>query len=169
MVELEQVSKNLTQTETLEETEYTNKFSCCHCKKTFKRNHHLKSHMLIHNQSKPFTCQYCDKSFRQSGHLKHHVEEIHNLVENYFSCLKCEKVFSSKRKLKYHSVHVHSEKMKYGCKDCGKLLSRSKLKQHIMRDHEKTLPFTCEILSCQKKFVSHYYLKRHLLTHRKQD
>ena len=155
----EQLEQNVVTNET------SHKYICDSCHKIFKKKHHLESHLLIHSHTKPYTCQYCDKSFRQSGHLKLHIDEIHNLAEENVSCPKCNREFSSKRKLQYHVNHVHKEKKKFGCNICGKLFSRGKLKLHILRDHEKTLPFLCEVKGCQKRFVSPYYLKRHSIKH----
>jgi len=139
----------------------SHKFVCEICKKTFKKKHQLKNHGLVHSGAKKFACQYCTKMFKQIGHLKTHTEEIHNSDVNHFVCNLCEKSFKSERKLKYHQKFTHSEpKKKVSCPTCGSNFSRGKLKQHILRDHQKLLPYSCQ--HCDKKFVSSYYLQRHL-------
>ena len=97
-------------------------------------------------------CDICQKT-----------EEMHKLEESSLVCDICDKSFKSARKLKYHQKYTHSQsKKKFPCPTCGSEFSRGKLKQHILRDHEKVLPYSCQYLNCDKKFVSPYYLQRHI-------
>ena len=136
---------------------------CDICQKTFKKKHQLKNHGLVHSGIKKFECQFCRKLFKQLGHLKIHTEEIHKIEDSSLVCDICDKSFKSARKLKYHQKYTHSQsKKKVPCPTCGSEFSRGKLKQHILRDHEKVLPYSCQYLNCDKKFVSPYYLQRHV-------
>ena len=135
---------------------------CDQCGKKFKRKHNLKNHSVVHTGLKKFKCLQCDKSFKQIGHLKAHSEEVHQAGSEKENCVcnLCQKYFKSERKLKYHQKHTHSVRKKHSCLTCGKEFSRGKLKQHILRDHEKSFPYNCPY--CRRKFVSNYYLKRHI-------
>ena len=139
-------------------------FKCDQCDKQFKRKQQLETHQLVHSGLKQFGCEKCGKLFKQRGHLQAHVEEIHetNLEKRDFICSQCGRGFPSRRKLNYHLHHTHSDNKpkKQVCNICGKSFSRAKLRPHQMRDHENNLPFSCQF--CDKRFVSKYYVTRHL-------
>ena len=141
------------------------------CNKEFRLKHQLETHYLVHSGVKQFGCEQCGKLFKQIGHLQAHVEEIHetNLERRDFICNLCSKGFPSSRKLAYHSRYTHGEKkhQKYVCNICDKSFSRAKLRPHQMREHENNLPFSCQF--CEKRFVSKYYLTRHLKQAHKLD
>ena len=140
------------------------RFKCGQCNKEFRLKHQLETHLLVHSGVKQFGCERCGKLFKQIGHLQAHVEEIHetNLDRRDFICNLCGKGFPSSRKLTYHLNYTHGDKkhQKYVCNICDKAFSRAKLRPHQMRDHENNLPFSCQF--CEKRFVSKYYVTRHL-------
>ncbi|KAI8610710.1 hypothetical protein BC830DRAFT_1172495 [Chytriomyces sp. MP71] len=45
------------------------------CVKTFKRKHHLQSHLVTHSPDKPFVCQFegCNASYRRAQELGRHM------------------------------------------------------------------------------------------------
>ncbi|KAH3671353.1 hypothetical protein WICMUC_004650 [Wickerhamomyces mucosus] len=67
-------------------------FACPHCPNTFTRKHNLKSHLLIHSQSKPFHCSICSSKFRRLHDLKRH-EKLHT-GEKPYECEKCGRKFA---------------------------------------------------------------------------
>ena len=46
--------------------------TCTKCDSKFKRNAHLKRHMVLHGGEKPFKCDYCSSSFADHTSLKYH-------------------------------------------------------------------------------------------------
>ena len=49
------------------------KFICGFCNRGFKYKHVKENHEMIHTGKKPFQCQICLQSFRRSHHLKTHL------------------------------------------------------------------------------------------------
>jgi uncharacterized Zn-finger protein len=47
------------------------------CKKTFKRNSHLRRHMISHTHEKGYQCMKCIMSFGYKHHLDRHNKVIH--------------------------------------------------------------------------------------------
>ena len=60
-----------------------NPFVCTVCNKTFRRNGHLKQHMLIHTGEKPFACTVCNKTFGRNGYLKDRVPTVMKFLEKF--------------------------------------------------------------------------------------
>jgi uncharacterized Zn-finger protein len=47
---------------------------CKTCFKKFSSNHNLKNHERVHTGETPFKCELCDVSFKRSHHLYSHIE-----------------------------------------------------------------------------------------------
>lgn len=79
---------------------------CCTCGKTFYTSGHLRSHELIHNNSKDFTCHLCSKKFLKKSYLNRHMKS--HLNERSYKCKACGKGFNTSTTLGYHFRLVHS-------------------------------------------------------------
>lgn len=79
---------------------------CSTCGKTFYTAGHLKSHELIHNDSKDFTCHVCSKRFLKKSYLNRHMKS--HLNERSYKCKACGKGFNTSTTLGYHFRLVHS-------------------------------------------------------------
>ncbi|CEO98081.1 hypothetical protein PBRA_006195 [Plasmodiophora brassicae] len=75
----------------------------CHvCLKTFTRAFSLKSHMYLHEQTKPIPCSVCDKTFVTMRHLMNH-QRVHT-GERPFRCgaAGCDAAYTANSSLKRH-------------------------------------------------------------------
>lgn len=79
---------------------------CSICGKTFYTSGHLRSHELIHNDSKDFTCHLCSKKFLKKSYLNRHMKS--HLNERNYKCKACGKGFNTSTTLGYHFRLVHS-------------------------------------------------------------
>ncbi|XP_039762453.1 zinc finger protein 583-like isoform X4 [Pararge aegeria] len=52
-------------------------FRCEICNKTFRWQKNLKTHMMIHTNSKPHVCKHCSEAFVQYTSLRYHVRRRH--------------------------------------------------------------------------------------------
>ncbi|CRL01742.1 CLUMA_CG014958, isoform A [Clunio marinus] len=63
---------------------------CSICGKTFFTLSHLRSHELIHKNTKDFTCHSCGKEFLKKSYLNRHIKS--HLNERNYKCKICDKV-----------------------------------------------------------------------------
>ena len=57
-------------------------YRCETCGKTFKTDHYLKMHSLVHSGDKPFACDQCPAAFNRKDKLKRH-QLIHEPIKKY--------------------------------------------------------------------------------------
>jgi len=62
-------------------------YVCWVCQKSFKTEHYLKMHMVIHSKDKPFQCDVCNSSFNRKDKLKRHML-IHDPVKRFMCPLQ---------------------------------------------------------------------------------
>ncbi|XP_063599249.1 zinc finger protein 808-like [Penaeus indicus] len=115
-------------------------FTCEICCSSFKKKHHLKSHLAVHSKVKPFKCPKCSKSFSFGYILKRH-SKIHTKDSSYrtrpFECHICTKTYKRKQHLKFH-MFVHCKAKSFECPQCSKVFSRKDtLDRHIKIHVEK--------------------------------
>ena len=117
-------------------------------------------------------CSSCEEAFSAGNFYIQHYQSIHGgLPPEYvdkekFMCDECPSVFMQKHRLKTHKDNVHSNKpdrtkKDFQCKFCDKKFLRGfSLKEHILREHEKSTPFQCN--QCTRSFGTRSRLKTHI-------
>ena len=116
------------------------KLMCQLCKKSFKTESYMKSHLLTHTGEKPYKCSECGKQFRYKDSLKAHTRDH---TGEKFKCQykTCDKEFNRLRELKDHQ-NIHP----------------------LENDKEINFTFACNI--CDAKFLRKKQLSNHMETHR---
>ncbi|KAI4462267.1 zinc finger protein [Holotrichia oblita] len=174
-------------------------FKCEQCGKGFVIKTNYECHMLTHNanQELPYECSQCLRRFYNPEHLNRHMvlhtENISYSVKyKVCKCYHCLKTFKDRDELKSHQCVPIQEtrKIKYPCKDCGKVFKNSaalynhtrnihrlngakvlcsvcgvhvaNIYNHMMR-HTGKKPYQCT--QCGKRFIGKPQLKQHLLVH----
>ncbi|XP_045616302.1 zinc finger protein 721 [Procambarus clarkii] len=89
-------------------TNISKQYQCTVCKKFFKQNSNLKTHMRMHTDERPYKCNDCGSAFRQISHLKDHVK-MHT-GEKPFKCSGCSAAFTQSSAVKYHIKKYHQGK-----------------------------------------------------------
>ena len=127
----------------IENSKNKENFACNACNSQFKRNDHLKRHMLIHTteaeRRNKFPCTECDKTFSLAFNLANHIQYMHQtntqISSNFkydfvdakelelYTCANCPKTFKNHKQRNKHNLDIHSE-VTFKCDKCDKQFSR---------------------------------------------
>ncbi|CAI9733063.1 XP_029644716.1uncharacterized protein LOC115218876 [Octopus vulgaris] len=135
---------------------------CRLCRKTFKYESNLQSHMSAHKRRKCFKCEQCTKTFTfLSDYYQHTL--LHHSGLTLYTCDYCQEQFLSTSELESHRV-THDGKRPYQCRYCEKnYIRKGDLKKHL-RVHSGERPYQCEL--CGKSFsAGSGQLAKHLRIH----
>ncbi|KAH9492978.1 hypothetical protein Btru_022805 [Bulinus truncatus] len=102
-------------------------------------------------------CESCDKMFSNKNLFKEHLKAMHNQVKTTILCSYCGKLVLKSR-LKNHLEKVH-EKPSYSCHICHRgFLKRECLEGHLNK-HSNSKPYICEY--CGRKYAYSTSLSSH--------
>ena len=149
-------------------------FNCSECKKKFKSEGGLESHIKTHLLK---TCTLCDETFRRPFLLRKHMQAVHvhtarkisKKVDNK-TCDDCGSIFNRPWRLLKHKNLVHGKKtetIKWSCKckHCDVFVQTDReLKVHLQENHSD-LSFKCEIEICNKMFFTKKAFRKHIKYH----
>ena len=142
------------------------KLVCQLCKKSFKTESYMKSHLLTHTGEKPYKCSECGKQFRYKDSLKAHTRDH---TGEKFKCQfkNCDKEFNRLRDLKDHQ-NIHPPdcnkelEFTFGCNICdAKFLRKKQLSNHMEIHRHNVEP--CSI--CGKIMKNVACLRSHMKNH----
>ncbi|XP_071055888.1 gastrula zinc finger protein XlCGF26.1-like [Onthophagus taurus] len=134
-------------------------FPCHICKKEFRSERNLKSHLLRHTANRPFVCTVCYRNFREEATLEAHLR--FHARPKPFQCEICDKRFVDRSALRCHN-RTHTGEKPFECEVCTKRFSaKMSLKAH-MRSHTGEKPFKCSL--CNRSFTQRCSYQTHILT-----
>ncbi|CAO1441551.1 unnamed protein product [Diamesa serratosioi] len=143
------------------------KHICNLCRKEFKHQKWLHSHMKSHinwikaNCKKQPQCELCGKSFRGPGMLRMHMK-THEKENKLPTCTICGKEFKTKSIL-YRHRQTHFDQKQFSCSICDKTFSSNyQLNAHMAR-HRGDRKYNCN--HCDAKFYNASELKTHVQQH----
>lgn len=87
------------------------KHKCHICEKEFMTKRYLKSHLLVHSETRDHKCGICEKAFTHKASMKRH-EISHAGIRNY-QCATCGTKFTQKSSLKSH-MKLHAARIAFG-------------------------------------------------------
>lgn len=141
---------------------FSEKFKCIDCEKTFTVESSLQRHLKAHSKEKTHKCNDCDKAFSVISNLRTH-QQLHSEVTP-FKCNDCNKTFSLESNLRRHK-RVHIGEKQFKCDECRKAFAwQSDLRNH-KRFHSGKKPFKCG--NCERTFSRKHHLAVHKKIHKK--
>lgn len=136
-------------------------YVCEICKKMFKYEAGLRSHLKFHDpdySKTGFTCQVCSKVILNARDFNRHVKAHQGLREEQM-CDVCGKSFT---KLTVH-MQSHTGLKTHICEVCGKTFARNQALKSHMLTHIGEKPHKCEV--CGKGHNTKSALKVHMRKH----
>mmetsp|Transcript_12556 Transcript_12556/g.18763 ORF Transcript_12556/g.18763 Transcript_12556/m.18763 type:complete len:305 (-) Transcript_12556:62-976(-) len=132
--------------------------------RTFRRIGNLRTHLKLHEGTRPFACKYCNRTFTQKQTMQQH--EKRHTGEKPFVCGHCGARFRQKGALIAHT-RMYLSVRPFVCRICNKSFSElSNLRQHAIT-HTGRKPYQCQV--CKRQFNRNFNLLRHLELHRQSQ
>ncbi|KAH3717328.1 zinc finger protein 432-like [Dreissena polymorpha] len=138
-------------------------FECDICRKKYKYQKHLTAHHQTHS-THSFFCDRCGSGFATISLLRSHIISKHTeACDKPAKCDICGAGFANQYRLNRHRMQ-HTGSKPLQCDLCGMGFRQLyNLQQHVSTKHRKERRFACK--QCEKKFVTNYQLKCHILQH----
>ncbi|XP_033231779.1 GDNF-inducible zinc finger protein 1-like [Belonocnema kinseyi] len=129
--------------QTIQKSKLENKYTCKKCARTYKRKALLNRHQKFEcNVIPQFGCDLCDKRFKRNVHLRQHIVRVHDktnikALQRKYNCNKCSRSYSSSDSLTFHIRLEHAAvKPQFICDICGyKTKRKPSLSRHILAQH----------------------------------
>lgn len=139
--------------------------TCTVCFKNFSCPNSLKRHSLVHTGTKPYSCEICKRRFSQSSILKRH-RFTHNELKP-FQCHFCKKSYTQKMNLLIHLRNhgFKGQKEKHKCYLCDKKFVHHSGLSRHLKLHKGEMSF-CPL--CNKSFTDSSAMLRHVRSIHKQ-
>lgn len=139
--------------------------TCKECDAQVSSRRQLVNHMVnVHGQERAFKCDRCPKQFSDRYTFRKHNETLHrdrSQKQKYY-CDVCPKVLTTKSGLTAHKL-VHTGEKPYECDICSNQFRQRNSLIHHMRTHTKERPYMCH--ECSKTFGSRNSFRLHMQTH----
>ena len=138
------------------------KVKCDECGMYLSKNCLLNHQRIVHRGEKPFYCKIddCNERFHLDAKLGDHKRKEHNYPKLKCKAEGCESeflVFNEYRR------HQYTHQIMIECEECGKKISRRRLREHKQLVHQKVKPVVeCEMAECGKKFSFKSHLADHM-------
>lgn len=161
-------------------------FECFICRRNYKKLHVLRSHMLVHSNTRNVICHICGSSYFNTSDMKKHIISAHttgkhfdiityskrslitrlfgffSLAERPFSCEQCGKSFKAQYALTLH-MRLHTGVKPFQCNVCLVTFAAAASLRTHMRRHTGEKPFVCKY--CGKAFSDSSTHKQHERMH----
>ena len=132
------------------------RLKCKHCRKTFKSESLLESHVCLKYVSigdlkGGIMCMLCREYFRNKKGLNSHIRCKHKIGDvEKISCDMCHKTFASVTYMKQHKqMHLPQH---LPCKTCGKIFLRKQALLKHMKMHAGEKEYQCH--QCDKRYTT---------------
>ena len=138
------------------------KVKCDECGKRMSPSHLSTHKKLVHKGEKPYECRVtgCSERFSRSEGLGDHGRTAHGHPMLKCKVEDCGSDFSTVHDLRNHHVRVHYSKIE--CAQCGKIVRKHTLLNHMKFVHGKERPNGCEISGCDKRYQKKADLEDHM-------
>ncbi|KAH9404275.1 PREDICTED: zinc finger protein 184-like [Rhagoletis zephyria] len=139
------------------------------CTMRFSQTHQLKLHLRSHTGERPYICTWpgCNSAFSQKPGLKSHM--LTHTGEKPFKCdfPGCDWTFRLKGALTDHKRAIHENAKKHVCEwpGCNKRFLQHCHLKKHIMGHADIKPYSCDWPNCNYKAVTMAYVTNHRKTH----
>jgi len=138
------------------------KVKCDECGKGMCPSHLSRHKKLVHMGEKPYECRVtgCSERFSRSEGLGDHGRTAHGHPMLKCKVEDCGLEFSAVRDLRSHHIRAHY--LEVECTQCGKIVKKHTLLNHMKFVHRGERPVGCEISGCGKRYIKKTDLEDHM-------
>lgn len=132
-----------------EETDDVNgKFQCSRCQRVFMTESKMRRHIVIQHNPVDMECFHCSAKYDSMENFEQHMST--HFAGNEFLCDFCRTMFNSVSGLLEHLAKHKSDRQKFTCQECGKVLANRLSYSIHQRTHTGEKPHACKF--CDRTF-----------------
>lgn len=124
------------------------KFQCSKCQRVFDTETKMRRHIFIQHNPTEMECFHCFAKYDSMLHFERHVAT--HFTRNEYLCDFCPTMFNRVSGLLDHLAKHQSERQRYTCSECGKVLANRLSFNIHQRTHTGEKPHACRF--CDRTF-----------------
>lgn len=130
------------------EDEENGKFQCSKCQRVFDTETKMRRHIFIQHNPEEMECFHCFAKYDSMLHFERHVAT--HFTRNEYLCDFCPTMFNRVSGLLDHLAKHKSERQRFTCTACGKVLANRLSFTIHQRTHTGEKPHSCRF--CDRTF-----------------
>ncbi|XP_075987141.1 zinc finger Y-chromosomal protein 2-like [Anticarsia gemmatalis] len=134
-------------------------YNCDKCNKKYCKKY-IKSHLMFHRNDRPYFCKLCGRTYKTVSDIMRHGYRAHSGLKLLHCSFKCGFSTSYTGALKEHEIRMHKNTFPFTCDKCGRgFFLKTWYEQH-QNIHNDVKPFICDVCGVA------FHMAKQLSTHR---